>query len=182
MAVYQCLHTWNMTAEWSCHRGVLLIVGDSVTFGICAFIWGRLLKKCRELAVYPICILGLEYSYQDIPYPFTMVLVVIIMMAHFSLSLSRVCEHSLYSAEGGTGRCVMPCAVMPCPTLASCPLSLPCSTGMMMGSEPQGNICMCVRVWTREWFPFLSLNMPCVCVPVCTWAYDSPLALGMWRW
>lgn len=67
-----------------------------------------------------------------------------LMMA--SLSISHVCTVSLYSAEGGTGRCVMPCAAMPCPTLASCPLLplLRWHVKELIASGECMRVCVCV--------------------------------------
>lgn len=102
-----------------------------------------------------------------------------LMMA--SLSISHVCTFSLYSAEGGTGRCVMPCATMPCPTLASCPLLplLHWHVKELIASGECMQVCVCVCVWMREWFHSASFKTcyiygkgcVCLCVSVCVRAF-----------
>ncbi len=100
------------------------------------------------------------------------------------LSFSHVCTFSRYSAEGGTGRCVMPCAAMPCPTLAWCPL--PPLLRWHVEELIASGECMYVCVCLNESDSLLHLLKHAIFmakgVCVCTWAYDSPMALDLWRW
>lgn len=94
---------------------------------------------------------------------FTMVLVDFHHCDGTSLSLSLMCAHSLYSTEGGTGHCVMPCAVMPCPMLASRPHS-PLLHWHVDGLRTIGEYMYCMCLNERVISLFIFETLLCVCV------------------
>lgn len=150
-----------MTAERSRHRGVPLIIDDSVTFGICVFIWGQLLSvESLGRSTKMLCggVRRLPYSYHGILYH--TVVNIQYRVYHGTVSLS--CAHSLYSAEGGTGQCVMPCAVMPRPTLASRLLS-PLCRWHVDGLRTAGEYTYACVSERESDFPFLPLKHGCAC-------------------